>query len=208
MTEYNTGNYDKYMSKNPLKRMMVNRLNERVLCIIRQAAGNEKRTYKILDAGCGEGFITSLIFDNFTNVEITGLEYTPEAVAQARKRNGHISFIQGDVCHMPFEDGAFDLVICMEVLEHLERPDAALKELSRVSKNEVLLTVPDEPWFCLGNLLVLKNVKRFGNPIDHRNHWTYHKFIKYVKKFLPEGGCFGQKSFPWSIVVYKKGREL
>lgn len=38
---------------------------------------------------------------------------------------------------MPFQDRSFDIVICTEVLEHLEKPDAALKELIRIAKKFV-----------------------------------------------------------------------
>lgn len=74
--------------------------------------------------------------------------------------NPSVEHIQGDITRMPFCDHSFDIVICTEVLEHLEKPGAALKELKRVAKKFILITVPHEPWFCLGNLLVLKNVSR------------------------------------------------
>ena len=117
-----------------------------------------------------------------------GLEYTREAIDIAKAANQEISFVQGDIYAIPFEKNEFDLVLCTEVLEHLERPDRALRELTRVASHTILLTVPSEPWFCMGNLLTLKNVSRFGNPIDHINHWTYGGFKKYVHS-LTEGGA-------------------
>lgn len=202
--EYNTGNYDKYMTSNPLKKKMVNNLNSRIIGIMGKLLSKPEKVYRILDAGCGEGFISNLIFNNFRNVEITGLEYTSEAVRIARSMNNKINYLQGDIYKMPFEDSSFDMVICTEVLEHLESPLDALRELHRVSENEILLTVPEEPWFCLGNLAVLKNVSRLGNPEDHINHWTYRRFVKYVKTCLGGGIYLCSKSFPWTVVLYKK----
>lgn len=46
----------------------------------------------------------------------------------------------------------------------------------------MIITIPHEPWFRLSNLLVLKNVLRFGNPIDHINHWNKTSFRKFLTK--------------------------
>lgn len=204
--QYNPGNYEKYMTKNRLKRKMVERLNEKIVnhikCLCAEV-GKEK--VKILDAGCGEGFISDLIYRNVENVQITGLEYTEEALKIARQMNENITFVQGDIYQMPFEDNAFDIVLCTEVLEHLEKPDLALQELARVAQHVVFLTVPNEPWFCMGNLLALKNVSRLGNPIDHINHWTYRSFVKYItKQNICLAGKQGETSFPWTIMICKK----
>ena len=191
--QYNPGNYEKYMTKNPLKRKMVERLNKKIVGYVQQICEqirekDKDKVVKIMDAGCGEGFITDLLARNVENVELIGLEYTREAIDIAKAANQEISFVQGDIYAIPFEKNEFDLVLCTEVLEHLERPDRALRELTRVASHTILLTVPSEPWFCMGNLLTLKNVSRFGNPIDHINHWTYGGFKKYVHS-LTEGGA-------------------
>lgn len=205
--QYNPGNYEKYMTKNPLKRKMVERLNEKIVNhIARLCAEADKEKVKILDAGCGEGFISDLIYRNVENIQITGLEYTEEALKIARQMNQNIIFVQGDIYQMPFEDNAFDIVLCTEVLEHLEKPDSALQELARVAEHTVFLTVPDEPWFCMGNLFALKNVSRLGNPIDHINHWTYRGFVKYItsQNICSIGGGRSDRSFPWTIMICRK----
>lgn len=197
--EYNTGNLEKYMTKNPLKKKMVQKLNEKIADDVGRyilSLGLEEPM--ILDAGCGEGFIDALLLERFSHVNITGLEFTEEAIKIARQMNPTAEYIQSDIVKMPFGDHTFDIVICTEVLEHLEKPKAALKELIRVAKKFVLITVPHEPWFCLGNLLVLKNVSRLGNPKDHINHWTKKSFQRFLQEEkLGEwkiGGCF-----PWVI---------
>ncbi len=204
-----SGNYKKYMTKNPLKHKMVERLNRKILNYILkncELLSNEKDIVDILDAGCGEGFISDMIERNVENVRITGLEIETTALDIAKRMNKNVNYLQGDICRMPFEDNRFDIVICTEVMEHLKEPDTALQELARVAKKTILLTVPNEPWFCMGNLLVGKNISRLGNPEDHVNHWSRKKFVKYVEKqYLPFGGGYqSDRSFPWSIIVYKK----
>ena len=211
--EYNSGNYDKYNSKNLLKRRMVERLNAKILTtmdgFVKKITNNparEKSPIRILDAGCGEGFISNMIYNNIDNVEVVGLEYTSEAIDIAKQSNNNIEFVQGDIYKMPFEDAAFDIVLCMEVLEHLTDPSAAIEEVLRVSKNFLIITVPNEPWFCMGNLLALKNVSRLGNPIDHINHWTFGGFKKFTVDFLGRDGqdVLYDTSFPWSIAYCDK----
>lgn len=183
--EYNTGNIEKYKSKNPLKRSMVERLNYRILDIVGNIINN-KADVRILDAGCGEGFIDRLIIDRYPGVRITGLEFTKEAITIAKATNPSVEYIQGDVCNMPFKDRSFDFVLCTEVLEHLQDPEKAMKEIMRVSTGRFLITVPNEPWFCIGNMIVLKNISRLGNPIDHINHWTKGSFTDFLRKTMSE----------------------
>ena len=205
--EYNSGNFDKYMSKNPLKRKMVMQLNDKIIKICSDLVSKialHNNTVRVLDVGCGEGFVTNLLVSNIVNIDVVGLEYTREALEIARKSNPSVQWIQGDIYQLPFEDETFDIIICTEVLEHLSNPHRAIAECKRVCKKYILLTVPNEPWFCMGNLFALKNVSHLGNPIDHINHWTYRAFQRFLDKIL--GNCVYDKSFPWSIAIWKKGQ--
>lgn len=200
---YNTGNLEKHITKNPLKRMLVNRLNEHMLSDIGNYISKSNSKVYILDAGCGEGFTDQLLMRNFPEVNITGLEYIDEAIRIARKMNPEVEYVQGDICDMPFEDNWFDIVLCSEVLEHLENPNKAMQEINRISKGLVYITVPHEPWFCLGNLITLKNVRRLGNPIDHINHWSKSGFKRFIDGNKPNGRWTVAQSFPW-IIAYRR----
>lgn len=108
---------------------------------------------------------------------------------------------RGDIYELA--EKSYDIVICTEVLEHLENPEKAICSLCNAATRYVIITVPHEPWFCLGNLVVLKNVTRFGNPIDHINHWTRRGFKKMLKKENVVLSIL-TGSFPWSIAVIRK----
>lgn len=210
--EYNTGNYDKYTTKNKLKRKMISRFNSRISMIVRKSArriltsrrkAGSSGKLRVLDAGCGEGFMSRFILEKLNGkAEITGLEYTSEAIETAKKMSSDIRYVQGDITAMPFETDSFDIVICTEVLEHLNEPDSALSELLRVSKDTLIISVPHEPWFCIGNLLALKNVRRLGNPIDHINHWGYSGFRKFLNEHSNQKWNMS-RSFPWTIAECK-----
>ena len=201
--EYNTGNIEKYESKNSLKRKMVNNFHHKMLTIIKDIM--DKDTPHILDAGCGEGFFTTKVQEALPSADIVGCDGAQEALDIAQKMCPNIHFEIANLYELPYADHSFDLVICSEVLEHLQDPSVALKELCRVGK-KVLITVPHEPWFRLGNLLALHNVTRLGDPIDHINHWTFKGFEKFISSRVSQTPLAFDKSFPWSIFIGNFGK--
>lgn len=103
-----------------------------------------------------------------------------------------------DATTLPFNDDAFDAVMCLEVLEHLSDPGQALAELCRVARDFVLVSVPDEPFFSFGNLLRLKNVRLLGRDPDHTNFWSATSFVKFVSRHAEVESVV--RAFPWTLV--------
>jgi SAM-dependent methyltransferase len=98
---------------------------------------------RVLDAGCGSG---RTLQDLRVYGEVSGIELSPIAVEQARARRlGEIRV--GRVEELPWPDGSFDLVTCLDVLEHTADDGLALRELRRVVKpgGWLVLTVPAYP---------------------------------------------------------------
>lgn len=77
-----------------------------------------------------------------------------------------------------------------------------MKELIRVSKKYLVLSVPQEPLFMMGNLLRGKNVKRLGNDIEHINHWSNRGFVRFVGKYLKVKQNI--TPLPWTLLVTEK----
>lgn len=100
------------------------------------------RDKAILDAGCGTGMILQHLGNPAKNA---GVDLAPEAVALCRQR-GLNNVQQADICALPFDDAAFDAVICSSVLYHqwVKDIDSALRELRRVLRpgGLLLLNVP------------------------------------------------------------------
>ncbi len=94
----------------------------------------------LLDAGCGGGRHCFGALDRGVNVVGLDLDVPSLRIARAgiHERRGratdklHGGVLQGDVFHLPFPDGAFDRVICSEVMEHVHDYGAAARELARV----------------------------------------------------------------------------
>ncbi|OAG04993.1 HbrB-domain-containing protein [Paraphaeosphaeria sporulosa] len=102
-----------------------------------------KPNFHILDMGCGPGTITTGLANHVPQGSITGVDLTPEIIAQAKQlaeqQNGgapkNVEFSTGNVLEgLPFADETFDVVWMSQVLLHIPEPVKALKELRRVLK--------------------------------------------------------------------------
>lgn len=96
---------------------------------------------RVLDAGCGSG----RTLDELARLgEAHGMELNPAGVAAARARGHHV--LEGRVEAIPYEDASFDLVTCLDVIEHTDDV-AALRELRRVTRRggHLVVTVPAHP---------------------------------------------------------------
>jgi SAM-dependent methyltransferase len=99
-----------------------------------------ERGGRVLDAGCGSG----RLLDELTQYgEVSGLDMNPDSVQIARER-GHEDVHQGAVEALPWPDDTFDLVTCLDVVEHTADDRVTLRELRRVAKpgGRLLITVP------------------------------------------------------------------
>jgi ubiquinone/menaquinone biosynthesis C-methylase UbiE len=91
----------------------------------------------VLEVGCGEGGnLVNLLSNGEPNTTlIVGLDLFEGKLAFAQREVTAARFVCGDAQALPFEDGAFDAVLCRDVLHHLERPAAALAELRRICRS-------------------------------------------------------------------------
>lgn len=94
----------------------------------------------MLDAGCGSG---RMLDELISYGPVFGIDSSAWAVAAARAR-GHRGVTLGTVEHMPYPDGTFDLVTCLDVLEHTADHERTLAELRRVTApgGYLIVTVP------------------------------------------------------------------
>jgi 2-polyprenyl-6-hydroxyphenyl methylase/3-demethylubiquinone-9 3-methyltransferase len=101
------------------------------------------RNARILEVGCGDASFTKSLAEYSSDV--TGIDISAHQIQQNARACPEITFIQHDVSErFPFEDGAFDVIWCSEVLEHLFDPGFALREMHRTMARGglLLVTVP------------------------------------------------------------------
>lgn len=158
---------------------------------------------KVLDVGCGEGFTLKKLEEKRIGKTNTGVDNSISAIKIGKKLYPELNLSRGDIYKLDFSDNEFDLVICTEVLEHLEFPERAVEELKRVSRKNIVFSVPNEPFFILANFLRGKYLKNFGNHPEHINHWTFFGFEKFLKK---QGLTILKRKHPfaWTLILVKK----
>jgi SAM-dependent methyltransferase len=186
-------NEAKYRSRNPVVRRLVSRFLARIGSLVEAHAPR-----RVLEVGCGEGVVIEYLAGRLPGARLDGVELDAGALARAQARCPGTSLVRGDAYRLPFRPGSYDLVVCLEVLEHLAEPDRALRELRRVSRGACLLSVPHEPFFRLGNALRGKHLRRLGNPSDHVQHWGAREFVAFCGRELAVRRT--AHAFPWLIV--------
>lgn len=95
---------------------------------------------RVLDAACGEGYGTAMLAAA-GGAPAVGADLDEPTVERARERYPACEFQAADIAALPFADGAFDLVVSFETIEHVPDAEAALAELARVLAPEGLLLV-------------------------------------------------------------------
>ncbi|MBU4268220.1 MAG: class I SAM-dependent methyltransferase [Acidobacteria bacterium] len=158
---------------------------------------------KILDAGCASGEYVDFLLPR--GYDAYGVDLFPAKTWQGPNRE---RFSVGDIRHLPYRDGEFDTVLLMEVLEHVPDAEAALREIHRVSRKNLILSVPDaqiDPLFSEAGLAFHHWVDRshiqFFNQEDLQNLLEKNGFslrrLERINPIYPELLFFS--SFPIPI---------
>ena len=156
---------------------------------------------KILDIGCGEGKILEQL-RAFHPVPSTGIDLDPARICLAKSQTEDIPFALGNAQELPYEDNSFDFVMILEVLEHVGDPDIVLREARRVTSKFLLTSVPNEPWWRIGNLARLKYIRDLGNTPEHINHWSVRGFKTLISKYFHIGKVV--TPVLWTFVLAEK----
>ena len=192
-----TTNLEKHTTQNPVSRFFLNNFKQVLLAQVK-----EIRPHAILDVGAGEGFTLEMFRENHIGERLEGIEYMDEALKFAKRLHPQVKIKKGNIYELPYAANSFDLVICNEVLEHLDDPKKALNELKRVTKKYLILSVPNEPLFTIQRILRGKNVWKLGAHPEHIQHWTSGAFEKFVASVLTVKDA--KTPLPWTMITAKK----
>ena len=193
-----TDNFVKHTAKNPLQKLLINNFYNYLISTIKDLEVNS-----ILDVGCGEGFTLNRLSEEGIGKKLEGVDFLETAIELGKKAHPKLTLKQGNIYDLEYKNNSFDLVMATEVLEHLEDPQKGLKELIRVSKKFVLLSDPNEPFFIGANFLRGKNLSRWGNDIEHIQHWTSPGFKKFAQKEALKI-ISARYPFPWTMLLLAK----
>lgn len=123
----------------------------RMICCRYHVAGRYAAGKLVLEVGCGTGL--GLGYLSRRAAMVVGGDVSEENLSLARAHYGdRVRLVELDARKLPFEDGSFDLVLCMEVLQYLPNLDDFLDESRRVLAPGGMLVFclpnPDIPGFC------------------------------------------------------------
>ena len=178
---------EKYSDPNPIVRFVIARFFRRLRSVLA-----ELEPCSILDAGCGEGELLR------RGALPGGLD--PVCLDLCRASLAEVAALRrvcASVVSLPFGDCTFDVVIGLEVLEHLHDPGAAVREMARVARRAVVVSVPFEPYFRIGNVLRGKHLGILGNHPEHVQHWNLRTFPAFLSGSVAEVRTI--EAFPWII---------
>ena len=96
---------------------------------------------KILDVGSGKGKFTRPLKDR--GFEVVGVEPAEKLIEISRQLYPDIEFVQASATRLPFPDGSFDGIICVEVLEQIPEVEQAIREMARVLRPGGLMLILD-----------------------------------------------------------------
>jgi 2-polyprenyl-3-methyl-5-hydroxy-6-metoxy-1,4-benzoquinol methylase len=194
-----TGNtYDKYGSSNPVvKRLMAG--FHGVLDELWEKAAPES----VLDVGCGEGVLTVEWAKRLGDRRVVGIDLEdPKLRAEWEKRaRPNLGFRAEEATSLSFADDEFDMATAIEVLEHVPQPEETIKEMARVARRWLLVSVPREPLWRGLNMARGAYVRDLGNTPGHVNHWSKRAFVSLLSRY---GTVEEARSpFPWTMALVR-----
>jgi 2-polyprenyl-3-methyl-5-hydroxy-6-metoxy-1,4-benzoquinol methylase len=187
----------KYRTANPISR--------RLVAGFRRAVGQlvaPLHVGSVLDVGCGEGLVLMSLQEHLGHARCAAIDLDPREAEDAARNLPWCDVHVGSVYALPFADASFELVMCCEVLEHVDDPEQALKELVRVTSKHVLLSVPREPIWRGMNMLRGSYWGDWGNTPGHLNHWSAPSFERFVTSRLHVRRR--RMPLPWTVLLAEK----
>lgn len=194
--------YDKYGSRNPIVQWMMNRFKSTLSDLIAKASPK-----KIYEIGCGEGYW--VLHWNETGLAARGCDFSKQVIQLAREnaisRNLNPSLFEvRSIYDLDAMNDSADLIVCCEILEHLDNPEAGLQALQRVVERYLILSVPQEPLWRGLNLIRGKYISHWGNTPGHIQHWSKRNFVKLISNYFQVIEV--RSPLPWTMLLCSKFR--
>ena len=97
----------------------------------------------ILDLGCGDGVMLYLLAKRLKdyNIKLFGVDISEEAIEIASKKIEKGNFYFSNICSTKFNKNKFDIIIALDVIEHINNPEAMLFEIKRIAKDKSFVII-------------------------------------------------------------------
>jgi 2-polyprenyl-3-methyl-5-hydroxy-6-metoxy-1,4-benzoquinol methylase len=192
--------FDKYGSKNPIVKHLMTEFDRTLTNFV--AASSPKTIHEV---GCGEGFwVMKWLEDGY---EVTGTDFSSKVIQMAKdnalnRRLDPELFRVQSIYDVNSDIDSADLVVCCEVLEHLEDPEAAFEALQKIVDKYLIISVPREPLWRILNIARGKYWSELGNTPGHINHWSSGGILKLASEYFDVIDV--TNPLPWTMLHCKK----
>jgi ubiquinone/menaquinone biosynthesis C-methylase UbiE len=175
--------HDEIWASVPADRPLDDSVREFALSAL-ERAGQRQERQRVLDLGTGDGRFAALLASE--GAEVSGVDPSRAALERARAAHPyldlHTPLADG---RLPFDDALFDLVVCIDVLQHVADTQSLLSEARRVLAPGGLLAA-SVPWHGrLKNLLIaLRSFERHHDPLEPvLRHYTARSMRSLLAQF-------------------------
>jgi 2-polyprenyl-3-methyl-5-hydroxy-6-metoxy-1,4-benzoquinol methylase len=188
--------YDKYSTLHPIERRLVSGFLAQLEQLVERTGAHEAH-----EVGCGEGELALRLAAR--GLRVRGSDAFAEVIGEARRRaaaaGADVDYEVTPVQELDPGRDAAELVLCCEVLEHLDDPAAALETLTALAQPWLLVSVPREPLWRALNLARLKYVRDLGNTPGHLHHWSRGRFLRFLESRLEVVEV--RSPLPWTMAL-------
>ena len=192
--------YDKYHTRNPVARRLMAGFLDAFLELVELSGAAE-----VHEVGCGEGELSIRLAR--LGKKVRASDFSTQIIDRARERArraaiaspGSVKFQTRDIYRLDPETDAAPLIVCCEVLEHLERPEVALESLAALARPDLIVSVPREPIWRILNLARGKYLSRFGNTPGHVQAWSRWGFMKLLARHFDLVAV--RSPLPWTMAL-------
>lgn len=124
----------------------------------------------VLDVGCGAGFLSNRLAKE--GFEVTGVDLSTESleVASRYDSTGTVRYEKANAYELPFFEKSFDVVTCMDFLEHVDNPQKVIAECARVLRPGGIFFYHTFNRSALSEAVIIKFVERFVRNTPPRMH--------------------------------------
>jgi ubiquinone/menaquinone biosynthesis C-methylase UbiE len=147
----------------------------------------------VLDFACGEGYGSNLL--SALAQSVIGIDKDRSTIDAARDkyRKSNLKFFEGDVGHIPLDDGSIDVVVSFETLEHTMKQELMLQEIRRVLKRDGILIISTP------NKMFYSDFTGYSNPF-HEQELYEDQFQTLINKYFVNCQFLRQASTFCSII--------
>ena len=159
---------------------------------------------KVLDIGCGLGEFAGILRDNGKEVIcIDGFDEYYKFVLSKKFESYRVNLEREKI---PLKDNSIDLVVSLEVIEHLWNTDNYLTEIKRLLKPDgyALFTTINYNWLIYRIYHLFGNFEKFTYKSRHKKFYTIRSFIEELKNYFKIKQCLGIIALPKVSVINKK----